>query len=120
MDLSLKANPFTKDITLLFDDRAIKNAVQNLIVSNFFERPFQPLLGANLRSLLFEPADHVTKVKLKESISRVIKQSEPRVELTAIIINDLPDNNAYDITIKYIIKELQLESEVDIQLTRLR
>ena len=64
LDLSLKIHPIRKDIIPLKDDAAIKNAVKNLLISNFFERPFQPTLGANLRGLLFEPADAITKLDL--------------------------------------------------------
>ena len=36
LDLSLKIHPIRKDIIPLKDDAAIKNAVKNLLVSNFF------------------------------------------------------------------------------------
>ena len=62
LDLSLKQHPIRKDINVLKDDNAIKNAVKNLLITNAFERPFQPQLGANLRGLLFEPADAITKI----------------------------------------------------------
>jgi len=50
LDLSLKIHPIRKDIIPLKDDAAIKNAVKNLLITNAFERPFQPQLGANLRA----------------------------------------------------------------------
>ena len=62
LDLSLKRHPLTGKINTLKDDAAVKNAVKNLVLTNFFERPFQPSLGANLRGLLFEPADGVTRL----------------------------------------------------------
>ena len=45
LDLSLTKHPIRNDIVLLKDDKAIKNAVKNLLRSNFYERPFQPTLG---------------------------------------------------------------------------
>ncbi len=47
LDLKLTLHPFRKDIVPLKDSEAVKNAVKNLILTNFFERPFQPSVGAN-------------------------------------------------------------------------
>ena len=44
-------------------DAAIKNAIRNLLITNFYERPFQDDLGANLRGLLFEPAGVLTNIE---------------------------------------------------------
>lgn len=120
LDLSLTRNPNTSDISFLRDDRAVKNAVKNLIITNFFERPFQPMKGANLKGLLFEPADDITKVKLREAIGRVLTQYEPRVEVRYIEIIDLADRNEYNVTISFLIKEIRKEETVEIQLKRLR
>tara|TARA_B110000495_G_C22579690_1_gene348287 strand:- start:53 stop:502 length:450 start_codon:yes stop_codon:yes gene_type:complete len=120
IDISLEANPFTKDISVLRDDRAIVGAVRNLILTNFFERPFAPLKGGNLSGFLFEPADNITKAGMRDAISRVITEHEPRVNLTGINIIDKPDDNAYDITVRVLIREANIEADVQIQLTRLR
>jgi len=120
LDLNLVPNPFTDDIQFLRDDRAVTGAVRNLLLSNFFERPFSPLLGANLSGFLFEPADDITKGNLHDAIARVITKHEPRVELTEIIISDDADANAYDLTVNFIIKEINKTAGVAIRLTRLR
>ena len=120
IDLSLEANPFTKDISILRDDRAIVRAVRNLLLTSFFERPFAPLKGGNLNSFLFEPADHITEVSMRDAISRVITKHEPRVKLTGINIIDRPDQNAYDLTVRVLIIEDNTEADVQIQLIRLR
>jgi len=119
LDLSLKKHPVKKDITPLRDAAAVKNAVKNLVLTNFFERPFQPGLGANLRGLLFEPADGVTRLAIKDNIESVIKK-EPRVKLLALSVIDLSDRNAYRVTMKYLIKESNKQEDVEIVLRRLR
>ena len=68
LNLKLTRHPIRKDIMPLKDDEAIKNSVKNLVLTNFFERPFQPRVGANLRGLLFEPADPITKYELSDGI----------------------------------------------------
>jgi|TARA_E500000318_G_C3567238_1_gene216206 phage baseplate assembly protein W len=120
LDLSLKIHPIRKDIIPLRDDAAIKNALRNLLVSNFYERPFNPALGANLKGLLFEPVDNITKISLRENIERVITRFEPRVEILDIVINDIPDKNAYNIILKFLIKEYDSTESVEIILRRLR
>ena len=88
LDLSLLQHGVTKDIVPLKDDRAIKNSVKNLILTNFYERPFQPEMGANLLGLLFEPADNITKIELKDGIKSVLDYYEPRIKVQNIIIED--------------------------------
>ena len=120
LDLSLKLHPIRKDLNILKDDNAIKNAVKNLLISNAFERPFQPELGANLRGLLFEPADAITKIAIKQNILDVINNHEPRVKTLSIRINDLADQNTYRITVEFLIKEYDTQNNVEILLRRLR
>lgn len=120
LDLSLKIHPIRKDIIPLKDDAAIKNAVKNLLVSNFYERPFQDDLGANLRGLLFEPAGLLTTLKIKDNIKSVIKKYEPRVALTDISVNNMESDNSYHINVNFNIKEYDTASGVEIILRRLR
>ena len=120
LDLKLGIHPIRKDLNVLKDDNAIKNAIRNLLVTNANERPFQPFLGANLRGLLFEPADALTKIALRENILEVIKNHEPRVEVLDIDIKDLADQNAYRILVKMRIKEFDNNDTVEIVLRRLR
>ena len=120
LDLSLRIHPIRKDIIPLKDDAAIKNAVKNLLVSNFFERPFQPTLGANLRGLLFEPADAITKLDLKQGIRRVLDTHEPRIKVLNIKVLDESDNNSYRITVNFLIKEYDTAESVEIVLKKLR
>ena len=68
LDLSLKIHPIRKDIIPLKDDNAIKNAIRNLLVSNFSDRPFARDKGENLRSLLFDPADTIAEFAMVQYI----------------------------------------------------
>ena len=86
LDLSLIINPRTKDIVPLRDDVAIKNAVRNLLQTNFYERPFGHSKGANLRGLLFEPADNITIIEIKQNIQDVLQRHEPRVNIQSIVV----------------------------------
>jgi len=120
LDLSLKIHPIRKDIIPLKDDAAVKNAVRNLLISNFYERPFQSDLGANLRGLLFEPAGMLTNIQIKDSIRFCIEKYEPRVSVDSIDITDVVDENRYIIEVFFTIKEFSTQESVEIVLRRLR
>lgn len=120
LNLSLALHPIRKDIVPLKDDEAIKYAVKNLLLTNFYERPFNHGVGANMRALLFEPADEITKSAMKENIERCLTEHERRVELIFINIVDEADTNSYRILVKFRIKEFDSQDEVEIVLRRLR
>mgnify|MGYP001047703457 FL=1 len=120
LDLSLKIHPIRKDIIPLKDDAAIKNAIKNLLITNFYERPFADDLGANLRGLLFEPAGIITNIELRSNIRDVIEKYEPRVSVTSIDITDNIPRNEYLIEVFFNIKGINVEQVVEIPLRRLR
>ena len=120
LDLKLSLHPFRGDIMPLKDAEAVKNAVRNLILSNFFERPFQPELGANLKALLFEPMDVVTEIALRENIEDVILNHEPRIRLIDIGVKGDIEKNNYNITVKYLIRQSNQQGTVQVVLRRLR
>ena len=120
LDLSLKIHPIRKDIIPLKDDVAIKNAVKNLLISNFYDRPFAPDKGANLKGLLFEPNDPITRISMREQIRAVIKKYEPRVAIQKIDISDTNNENGYRIVVSFRIKEYDSNESVEIILRRLR
>ena len=101
LDLKLAIHPIRKDLSRGLGDVYKRQAVKNLLITNANERPFQPFLGANLRGLLFEPADTLTKIALRENISNVLNNHEPRIIVQDIDIKDLPDENAYRILVKF-------------------
>lgn len=120
LDLNLTLHPIRKDIVPLRDDQAIKYAVRNLLLTNFYEKPFNLGVGANLRALLFEPADAITKQTLRKNILRSIKAGEQRVDVIFVNIVDDPDSNSYRILVKFRIKEYDNQETVEIVLKRLR
>jgi phage baseplate assembly protein W len=120
LDLSLTPHPIRKDIIPLKDNKAIVNAVKNLLQTNFYERPFQSTLGANLRGLLFEPNDVITRIALRENIREVLTVSEPRISLQAIYVEEASQGTAFRITVLFRIKEYNTDQSVEIVLRRLR
>ena len=100
-DLSFSRNPLTNDIGKKTDANAINQSMKMLLNTYYYERPFRPDVGSNLRRILFEPADVITIQDLRASIESLIINYEPRVSLIDIKIIDNAENNAYDISIEY-------------------
>jgi uncharacterized protein len=119
-DLSFSVNPITGDLGTKSDANAIQQSLKTLINTNFFERPFQPTLGCNIRSLLFEPISPVTANDMKTVINDVLVNYEPRIVVQNIEIRDNSDTNSYFITILYNIGSNKTINTFETILKRLR
>lgn len=83
-DISFNADPASKDLVVVVDDDAVIQSVRTLVLTSFYERPFQPALGSTLRRILFEPLDEVTKLALAHSVKNTIEAFEPRVQVKIV------------------------------------
>lgn len=101
LDFSFTRNPITNDVKTLTDVQAVKKSVKNIILTSFYERPFQAELGSGIRRLLFEPMTPVLLVNLKERIEIAIKNFEPRAEIYDVAVNGNPDRNSIDVSIYF-------------------
>ena len=120
LDTLFIPNPVTGDINPIKDIEAVKKSVINLILTNFYERPFQPEIGCNVRGLLFEPADPITISDLEDAAKQVLENFEPRVRVIDVSATDDPDNNSYTMTIEFQILSTEQITEVTTVLERLR
>lgn len=104
LNLNFVAHPLTGDITKLTNIEAVKRSVRNLINTNFYERPFHPEIGSNVRAVLFEPVSPIIEDVLSRHIRDVIENFEPRVELININSRANVDENAYSVTIEFFVR----------------
>jgi phage baseplate assembly protein W len=119
-DMMMSIHPIKKTLSPLKDIDAVKASVKHLVLTNFYERPFQPQLGSNLRALLFEQADAFTAIALKKAIIDVLIEYEPRVDNITCQISDDPDNNSYVVTVGFTVISLSSNTEVTLSVQRLR
>lgn len=103
LDLDFIAHPTTKDVVIKRGADAIKRSVRNLILTNFYDRPFRPYIGSNVQKLLFENINPLTAGFLKDAITEVIENYEPRVKLIAVEVQFDIDNNGFNVILKYVI-----------------
>ena len=97
LDLNFTSHPIKKDVSMHYNEKAVINSVKNLVSTNFYERPFQPFLGSNIRALLFEPVDSVVAASLERQITETITNHEPRVGIQNITAIPSPDENGYNV-----------------------
>lgn len=119
-DLNFSNNPLTNDLTAKADLHAINQSLRNLILTNRYERPFDPQIGSDIRKILFEPMDELTRLDLQDTIKYTINNYEPRVKLLDVIAKDLPDQNSYHIQILYEVKASRYQTSFETVLKRLR
>jgi|TARA_X000001036_G_C20073817_1_gene560236 phage baseplate assembly protein W len=119
LDMNFTAHPITGDLTIKKDADAIKQSVKNIIMTNYYERPFKPSLGGGFRDLLFA-LDTERRVKRAQvKISQVIEDFEPRV--TAVMPQFvIKRNNDLHVIINYTIKNGMPNQEVNMTLKRAR
>jgi phage baseplate assembly protein W len=120
LDLNFTIHPIRKDINLLKGEMAVINSLKNLILTNHYERPFQPDIGSNVRKLLFENLDIVTSTALEREIEQVIKNYEPRVRLESVSVAPNFDDNAFTVNMQFSIVNRTEPVSVTFQLERLR
>lgn len=125
LDLDFIAHPTTKDVVKKKGFDAIKRSVRNLVLTNFYDRPFRPGIGSNAQKILFDNINPFTATFLRDAIEEVITNFEPRVKLredtnNGIVVNINPDNNGYDVTISFSIINTGAPVTFSLFLERLR
>lgn len=121
LDLFFTKKSSTSDVNILKDIQAVKRAVRNLVLLNFYEKPFNPEIGSNVRNMLFEPVSFSTAIILESYVSDVIENFEPRVDLDRVLVDPYDDGQGYNIRIEFTVNNVEESSQtVEILLERLR
>lgn len=119
IDLAFKAKP-NGEIFVKKEAAAVKQAVKNLIQTDFFEKPFEPFYGGNIRALLFELADDDIEEEARENIIRAINAFEPRALVRSIDVSYREERNSISITIEFQVVNTEEVVVFTTSLSRLR
>jgi phage baseplate assembly protein W len=111
ISLSLNTNPINLDLVDLRNETAIARSVQNLILTDKGERPFNQNLGSNVSRSLFENVDLISSATIQSSIEEVINNYEPRVRLNRVVVDPNEDYTGYYITILYDIVGIEAQPQ---------
>lgn len=120
LDLSFLMHPVRKDVNKLKNEQAIIASIKNLLMTNHYERPFQPDLGSNIRKLLFENLDKITSASLEREITQTIQNFEPRVDVKSIVAKPDYDNNGFSVIMTFTLINLTAPITIQFFLERVR
>jgi phage baseplate assembly protein W len=120
LDLNFNIHPIRKDISKSIGPMAVVNSIKNLILTNHYERPFQPDIGSNVRRLLFENLDNITASTIKDEIERTIVNYEPRATVKTINVTADYDNNGFKVYLEFFIVNQTTPIIINFLLERIR
>ena len=103
LDLFFSRKQGSDDVNKVTDIEAVKRSVRNLVLTNFYEKPFHPEIGSGVRDMLFENMSPLTAVVLAKKVEDVIENFEPRARLVGVRALPNLDRNEYEITIEFFV-----------------
>ena len=101
--LTFEKNAVTNDILSLKNEAAIKESVKNIVLYNFYEKPFDPFFGGNIIGLLFENSTPTMVLEVKNRIEQSIEIHEPRVTAVSVAVQFEENRNELNCQIQYLI-----------------
>lgn len=119
IDLTFAKKP-SGEVYKKTDAAAVKQAVKNLLLTNKYEKPFQPEFGGDLNNLLFELVDNDTVYEIDGAIREAIRKYEPRARVRQVATNLQPDANSISVTVTFQIISTEEIVTLDTTITRLR
>lgn len=120
LDMDFTLNPSTNDVKILKGDAAIKRSVRNLLLTNYYDRPFRSRIGSDIPRLLFEPTTSITQIQLQKAIRLCIENFEPRVSLQTVSVSYDPDEYGFNVRLEYVILNKNLPVVTTLFLERIR
>ncbi len=120
LDLNFTIHPVKKDINKNVGAIAVINSVKNLILTNYYEKPFHPEIGSNVRRLLFENLDTITATTIQQEIRRTIENFEPRVDIKTIQVMPDFDKNGFKVYMEFIVINQTSPITINFFLERIR
>ena len=99
ISFSFEPHPVTKDLPILKNESAIRRSVRNLVETIPTERFFNPLLGSDVRSSLFDLVDYGTASIIRDQIIETIENYEERVENLSVDVVPSIDENTFEVNV---------------------
>jgi len=120
LNLDFQQNSATKDIQKITDVESVKRSVRNLINLNYYEKPFHPEIGSNLRGLLFENITPQISHYMGKQIELLIKNYEPRCKMVEVVNRPNIERNGYSVSVSFYVVNTPTPIQVETFLERLR
>lgn len=119
-DVDFAPQPSKKDLSISFNEEAVKNSIRNLLLTNRGERLFNPFIGSGISQNLFENIGPGTESAIQSSIQNTIENFEKRAQVIQVIVSAIPELNTYTVRILFSIYNKEDPIVLDILLDRTR
>jgi hypothetical protein len=119
-NVNFDINPITGDLLKVTGASSVIQALMNLVQINYYEKPFHPEIGSNVRKLLFENIDPIVSNALAKEIEVLVQNFEPRVNILSVVVTPDYDNNGYNVQLTVEILSINNSFVVTSFLQRLR
>jgi len=108
LDVDLTRNSFTGDASLKTDLHAIRQSVQNILLTRKGEKPFDPSFGSEIDNFMFETqGSFLTTITLKNRMETTINKLDPRVVFEDFVyLESLSTDETAFFELKYKVKTL--------------
>lgn len=120
LDLDFIAHPATGDVVRKFGEDAIKRSLRNLVLTNFYEKPFRPGIGSNVTKLLFENATPIVSNLISDAIRNIAMNYEPRIDIQQVSVKFSDSDNGYNVSIVFVILNRNEPVNINLFLERIR
>lgn len=117
---NLYPHPVSKDIVKYINENSVVRSIRNLLMTDRFERLYQPNIGTNLRKMLFEPISDATSEAIASFIKETITKSEPRAKIISVNVAPDDERHRYLVTLTVLIINTQDPISFNITLDRIR
>ena len=120
LSFDFTANPQTGDVATVKDAVSVKRGIRNILLTEGFERLFQPEIGSGIKNILFEPMTPLTQQRLEGACRGAIDAWEKRASVINITVISEEEYNRYRVAIKFNINNSLETEQVDVFLNRER
>ena len=98
---NFNVHPQNKRLAKYTNEEAVKRSIRNLILTEKYDRMFQPEVGCRISSLLFENMSDIISMEIKKSIQETVDTYEPRARIIDIVVQANEVRHSYDVYIYF-------------------
>jgi len=113
-------HPISNELVVVKNEESVKQSFKNLILTNIFERFYNPFFGSNVERTLFENFGPWVVEDLNRYISVAAKQFENRIQILNTQITDNSEQNGISVSIVFSILNNPEPVSINLFLKRVR
>lgn len=98
---NFNVHPQNKRLAKYTNEESVKRSIRNLILTDKYDRLFQPEIGCRIRNLLFENMSEIVVQEIKATIHETVETYEPRARIIDILVQTNEARQSYDIYIYF-------------------